>query len=158
MSDQEFESTESGASLTIPSQAGALKKGAHAILKGHPCKIVEITTSKTGKHGHAKANITGLDIFTNKKYEDSCPTSHNMDVPVVVRKEYQVINIDGDYVELMNDQGDTKGDVKIPTEGGDVTDVGKQLQEMFDEGKDLGVIVLAAMEQEKIIQVKEITN
>eukprot|EP00357_Protocruzia_adherens_P029479 CAMPEP_0115045020 /NCGR_PEP_ID=MMETSP0216-20121206/47880_1 /TAXON_ID=223996 /ORGANISM="Protocruzia adherens, Strain Boccale" /LENGTH=158 /DNA_ID=CAMNT_0002427781 /DNA_START=65 /DNA_END=541 /DNA_ORIENTATION=+ len=158
MSDQEFESTESGASLTIPSQAGALKKGAHAILKGHPCKIVEITTSKTGKHGHAKANITGLDIFTNKKYEDSCPTSHNMEVPVVVRKEYQVINIDGDYVELMNDQGDTKGDVKIPTEGGDVTDVGKQLQDMFDEGKDLGVIVLAAMGQEKIIQVKEVTN
>ena len=38
-----------------------------AFLKEKPCKIIEITTSKTGKHGHAKANITGIDIFTGKK-------------------------------------------------------------------------------------------
>jgi translation initiation factor 5A len=33
------------------------------LLKGQPCKVIEMTTSKTGKHGHAKANITGIDIF-----------------------------------------------------------------------------------------------
>ena len=38
-----------------------------AFLKEKPCKIIDITTSKTGKHGHAKANITGIDIFTGKK-------------------------------------------------------------------------------------------
>ena len=54
---------------------------------------MEITTSKTGKHGHAKAHIVGLDIFTGKKYEDLCPTSHNMSVPVVNRAEFQVGNL-----------------------------------------------------------------
>uniref|UniRef100_A0A673VL92 Eukaryotic translation initiation factor 5A n=1 Tax=Salmo trutta TaxID=8032 RepID=A0A673VL92_SALTR len=51
---------------------------------GHPCKIVEMSTSKTGKHGHAKVNMMGIDIFTNKKYEDLCPSTHNMDVDIMV--------------------------------------------------------------------------
>ena len=49
-----------------------------------------MTTSKTGKHGHAKVHLIALDIFTNKKLEDICPSTHNMNVPVVKKKEYQV--------------------------------------------------------------------
>jgi translation initiation factor 5A len=50
------------------------------VIKGRPCKIVDVSTSKTGKHGHAKCNFVGVDIFTGKKYEDMTPSSHNMDV------------------------------------------------------------------------------
>ena len=39
-----------------------------------------MSTSKTGKHGHAKCNFTALDIFTGKKLEDMCPSTHNVDV------------------------------------------------------------------------------
>lgn len=73
-----FESVSSGASLSYPKQAGTIRKGQHVVIKGFPCKVIEITTSKTGKHGHAKANIVAVDIFTGKKYEDICPTSHNL--------------------------------------------------------------------------------
>jgi len=40
------------------------------MLKGFPCKVVDYSTSKAGKHGHAKATIVGVDIFTGnyKKY------------------------------------------------------------------------------------------
>ena len=52
--DEEFESAESGASKTFPKQCSALRKGEHVVIKGRPCKVVEMSTSKTGKHGHAK--------------------------------------------------------------------------------------------------------
>merc|ERR1712178_307253 len=92
--DEEFDTAESGASDTYPTQAGELRKGSHVMIKGHPCKVAEISTSKTGKHGHAKAHIVALDIFTSKKLEDLCPTSHNVDVPFVKRTEYQVLMAD----------------------------------------------------------------
>lgn len=59
-------------------------------MQSRPCKIVEMSTSKTGKHGHAKVHLVGLDIFSGKKYEDICPSTHNMDVPFVKREDYQV--------------------------------------------------------------------
>merc|ERR1719310_118997 len=95
-----FEATDSGASKTYPMQAGEIRKGSHVMIKGKPCKVAEVTTSKTGKHGHAKAHIVGLDIFTSKKYEDLCPTSHNVEVPFVKRTELQCLIADGDTGEV----------------------------------------------------------
>lgn len=55
--DDQFEQATSGASTTYPKQCSALRKNEHVMLKGHACKIVEMSTSKTGKHGHAKVCV-----------------------------------------------------------------------------------------------------
>jgi len=52
--DHDFESAASGASDTVPQQCSALRKNGYVVLKGRACKIVDMSTSKTGKHGHAK--------------------------------------------------------------------------------------------------------
>lgn len=73
-------------------QCSALRKNGHVVIKNRPCKIVDMSTSKTGKHGHAKVHLVALDIFTGKKLEDLSPSTHNMDVPHVKRREYQLVS------------------------------------------------------------------
>lgn len=50
-----------------------------------------MSTSKTGKHGHAKCAFVAVDIFTGKKMEDLSPSSHNVDVPHVSRTDYTLL-------------------------------------------------------------------
>lgn len=148
--NQTFESTTSGASLTFPTQCSALRKNGHVVIKGRPCKIVDMSTSKTGKHGHAKVHLIGIDIFTAKKLEDICPSTHNMDVPHVRRNEYQLVNIDDDFLNLMAQDGASKDDVRVP-EG----DIGKEIRAGFEEGKDLLVTIVSAMGEEQALSFKE---
>ncbi|KAF8892035.1 eukaryotic translation initiation factor 5A-2 [Infundibulicybe gibba] len=155
MSDDEahnvvIEQASAGASLTFPMQCSALRKNGHVVIKTRPCKIVDMSTSKTGKHGHAKVHLVAIDIFTGKKLEDICPSTHNMDVPNVTRQEYQLVNIDDGFLNLMTNEGTPKDDVKVP-EG----DLGKEIQAGFDEGKDLLVTIISAMGEQQAISFKE---
>merc|ERR1712048_1088280 len=166
MADDEptFESTESGASHTYPQQAGTLRKGSHVMIKGKPCKVTEVTTSKTGKHGHAKAHIVALDIFTKKKYEDLCPCSHNMHIPFVKNEEYQVMNADRESGEtsLLNPEtSETRDDLFLPKMVQNPTDEDMKLSDeicdLFDKGeKTVVVIIQSACGIEKIISQKTI--
>jgi translation initiation factor 5A len=36
--------------------------------------------------------LVAIDIFTTKKLEELCPSTHNMNVPNVRRQEYQLVS------------------------------------------------------------------
>lgn len=145
-----FEAAGAGASLTYPMQCSALRKGGYVVIKGRPCKIVDMSTSKTGKHGHAKVNLTALDIFTGKKLEDLSPSTHNMEVPNVTRQEYQLLYVDDDYLHLITSDGTEKNDVKLP-EG----ELGKQIKKYDADGTEAIVTIISAMGEEACVAVKE---
>ncbi|KAI7834100.1 eukaryotic translation initiation factor 5A [Kickxella alabastrina] len=145
-----FEETDSGAALTYPMQCSALRKGGFVVMKGRPCKIIDMSTSKTGKHGHAKVNYSGVDLFNAKKYEDLSPSTHNIDVPHVHRSEWTLINIDDGFLSLMADDGEMKEDVVLP-EG----ELGETLEARFNEGAEILVTVLRSMGIEAAISFKD---
>merc|ERR1739841_84449 len=145
----DFEKGVAGASKTIPTQCSALRKNGFVMIKNRPCKIVEMSTSKTGKHGHAKVHMVALDIFTGKKLEDICPSTHNMNVPNVTRKDYQMVNIDDGFAELMDDDGEPKDDLKVPED-----DIGKEVTQKFNDGEQFSVTVLSACGEERIVGTK----
>ena len=85
------------------------------MIKGKPCKILTISVSKTGKHGHAKCNFLAVDIFTGKKLEDMIPSSHGTTVPIVNKAEWEIINIEEEELTLMDEGGNQKTDLNLPT-------------------------------------------
>ncbi len=159
-------------SPTYPMEAGQIRVGGHILIKNRPCKVSAVSTSKTGKHGHAKCNFTAIDIFTGKKREDIIPSTHNVDVPNVKRIEYQLIDITDDELSLMDENGNeiTKKYTLIDINNDDITKkytfiditlVGKIKDAFelgkyaFELGKDIFVTVLSAMDNEKIISFIE---
>lgn len=146
-SEDEFQQQTDGA-YTYPAQAGSIKKGDVILIKDKPCKVLEVTTSKTGKHGHAKANITAMDIFDDKKAEDSLPTSHNVMCVNVTKREYDLTNLNPDgAVTLMDDKGEYREDLHIDNQ----SDIFNDIEAPFNDNKDVVVTVLSAMGREKII-------
>ncbi|KAF5946931.1 hypothetical protein HYC85_017159 [Camellia sinensis] len=176
---------DAGASKTYPQQAGTIRKNGYIVIKNRPCKlsiqrrehitflsvcdshrldekkqnkatiVVEVSTSKTGKHGHAKCHFVAIDIFNGKKLEDIVPSSHNCDVPHVNRTDYQLIDISEDgFVSLLTENGNTKDDLRLPTDESLLT----QIKDGFGDGKDLVVTVMSAMGEEQICALKDIVT
>jgi translation initiation factor 5A len=113
--------------------------------------VVQINWSKTGKHGHAKVFIVGIDIFTEKKYEECVPSSFSISVPVVNLSEYQVLHIEEDgFLFLLGEDSETRGDIPLPIN----KELKARIQRCIEQDKQLSVTVLSALSQEGVISSK----
>ncbi|MCD6095445.1 MAG: translation initiation factor IF-5A [Thermoprotei archaeon] len=85
-----------------PVDVNSLKVGSYIVIDNEPCKIVELTTSKPGKHGSAKARIVAIGIFDNVKRSIVVPTSSKVNVPEIRKTTAQVIAVLPESVQLMD--------------------------------------------------------
>ncbi len=119
-------------------------------------QVIDVTTSKTGKHGHAKCHFTATDIFTGKKMEELVPASHNLEVPIVTREDYTLVDVsDEGFLGLMDATGNIREDMQLPTGHDDAEALARLIQAGWDDSKELILTVLKSMNQEQVSASKE---
>ena len=96
--------------------ASSIKDGSFIIIEGAACKVISAETSKSGKHGHAKARIMAVGLIDNKKREIVLPGHDNVEVPIIEKKSAQVLSVAGDTANVMDDESYETLDLKIPDE------------------------------------------
>jgi translation initiation factor 5A len=127
------------------------------MIKGRPCKILSISVSKTGKHGHAKCNFLAVDIFTGKKLEDMVPSTHGTTVPIVNKADWEIIDISEDgELTLMDEGGNQKVDLNLPTVP---AGFGEEIETAWADGENtIMVTVQTAVNEEAVISYKKEQN
>merc|ERR1712113_3179 len=144
--------------LVEPIKAGQIKKGMFALLNGKPCRIHEVTVSKTGKHGHAKCHFHGTDIFTKKKVEGLESSTHYMNMPFVTKQEYDVIGMDEEgYMTLMDDAQATREDLKLP-DGDAHEKLREDFMKAYEAEESIVVSVTKSMNTEMILDFKVVNE
>ncbi|MBC7090434.1 MAG: translation initiation factor IF-5A [Nitrososphaeria archaeon] len=88
--------------LSRPTDLGSLKEGSYIIIDGEPCRIVEYDKSKPGKHGSAKARVVAIGVFDNVKRSIVSPVDAMVEVPIIDKRNGQIIAITGDTLQVMD--------------------------------------------------------
>ena len=88
--------------MSKPVDVGTLRVGGYMIIDGEPCHIVDITKSKPGKHGSAKARIVALGVFDNVKRQFVKPVEANTEVPIIDKRMGQVFAVNPSGIQIMD--------------------------------------------------------
>jgi translation initiation factor 5A len=70
-----------------------LQEGRYVLIDDVPSEITSYSTAKPGKHGSAKASIDAKGVFDAKKRSLSQPVDAKVWVPIIERKQGQVVNV-----------------------------------------------------------------
>jgi len=91
-----------GGHMSKPVDVGSLRVGGYMIIDGEPCHIVDITKSKPGKHGSAKARIVAIGVFDNMKRQFVKPVDLNAEVPIIDKRMGQVFAVNPNGIQIMD--------------------------------------------------------
>jgi translation initiation factor 5A len=94
-------------------QISILKVGGFVIFDDKACRITDIQTSKTGKHGHAKSRISAVSLIGNSKTVKVYPSHDKLEVPIIEKESAQILSIQGDLANVMDAKTYETFDLKI---------------------------------------------
>ena len=79
-----------------------LQEGNYVMIDDAACKINSYSTAKPGKHGSAKARIDAVGVFDGKKRSLSQPVDAKVWVPIIERKQGQVVSVQNGDAQVMD--------------------------------------------------------
>jgi len=121
---------------------GKLKEGRFIIVDGEPCRIVKMSSSAPGKHGHAKYKVDAVGIFDWHKRSFVKPSGSRVEIPIIERSTAQVLALMGNSAQLMDLSTYETFELPIPM----------HLRGELKEGAEVGY--LQALGRRKIEQLK----
>jgi len=80
-----------------------LQEGNYVMIDEAACQINSYSTAKPGKHGSAKARIEAEGVFDGKKRSLSQPVDAKIWVPIIERKQGQVVSVESESVAQVMD-------------------------------------------------------
>jgi len=83
-------------------ELGELKEGSYVVIDGEPCRIVEISRAKTGKHGSAKVHLVAIGLFTGTRKTLVGPVDQRVEVPIIEKRVGQVTAMYDNVVQIMD--------------------------------------------------------
>jgi len=95
---------------------GGLKKGDTIIIDDAACKITDTATSRPGKHGHAKVNLTAVGILDGKKRQLVMPGHDKVEAPIIEKKSAQILSVTGNTANVMDMDTYETFEMEIPEE------------------------------------------
>lgn len=125
-------------------ELGELREGSFIIIDGEPCRIVEISRAKTGKHGSAKAHVVAISIISGARKTLVAPVDTRVEVPIIDKRTGHVIAISGNTVQVMDSETYETYEIPMPAD--------KELASRISVGKDVEYWVV--MNQRMIVSVK----
>ncbi|ELY68515.1 translation initiation factor IF-5A [Natrinema versiforme] len=112
-----------------------LQEGSYVMIDDTPCKINAYSTAKPGKHGSAKARVEAEGVFDGKKRSLSQPVDAKIWVPIIERKNGQVVSVDGSDMQVMDLETYETITMRIPDDIDVSPDENIEYLEMEDQRK-----------------------
>jgi translation initiation factor 5A len=93
-----------------------MKVGSYIMIDGEPCRVIDVAFSKPGKHGAAKGRIEAIGIFDEKRRTLIKPADATISIPIIEKKNAQVVSVTGDIAQLMDLESYSMFEVNVPEE------------------------------------------
>jgi translation initiation factor 5A len=95
---------------------GTLKIGNYVVVDGVASTVSGTQTSRPGKHGHAKVRLEAIGLLDGKKRIIVMPGHDNIMVPIINKKNAQVLSVTGTTANVMDSENYETFDLEIPEE------------------------------------------
>ena len=95
-------------------EATEMRLGTFLLLDVVAHQVKKMDVSKTGKHGHAKVRFEAVSAITGKKKVSVVPGHDKFEVPMIDKRQGQVLSIAGETASLMDNESFENLDLVIP--------------------------------------------
>ena len=145
--------------LDHPMEAIQVRKRHYVVINGRPCRVTERHVSKTGKHGHTKVAIRGIDIFYGDKRDLMVPGHYFVKVPKVIDSTLPCLRVNeiGEAETLDLDTGEAGPTMHIPDshQHPDGVDLVAMARELIEKDGECVLQIRSSMGMSKVMNVTE---